>query len=44
MTRKLYWKALSAGLKSQHDKSQWKIGEWRKTECKEGSSLGSNLA
>ena len=33
MARKLYWKALSAGLKSKHDGSKWKIGVWRKTEC-----------
>jgi len=30
-----YWKCLNDGLKSNYDKSQWEIGVWRKTECKE---------
>jgi hypothetical protein len=28
------YKFVRTGLKSNHDDSQWEIGEWRKTECK----------
>ena len=29
------YKFVRTGLKSNHDDSQWEIGKWRKTECKE---------
>ena len=45
MTRKKYlWKSMKAGLKSNYDGSDWKVGEWRKEEPPIVECVGLNAS